>query len=404
MTKLLAVIGPGLLVAATGVGAGDLATATFAGGKLGTTVLWAVALGAAMKYALNEGLARWQLATGDTFLEGVARRLGPIPLWLFLPYFLAWSYFVGAALIGACGVAIHAMLPVFDDPKHGKIVFGIAASAAGVALVLAGGYRLFARVMSACIAIMFVTVVVTAVLLWPGTGEVLAGFAPRLGELRGSGLTWTVALVGGVGGTVTILCYGYWIREEGRAGIGALRTSRIDLAAGYGLTALFGIAMVIIGSTVTVDGSGAGLIVTLADALERPLGPAGRWIFLIGAFGAVFSSLLGVWQAVPYLFADLVRLLHDRDSAGQVDTRSAPYRGYLFAIAAVPALGLVTSFKQAQKVYAVVGAAFMPALAICLLVLCSRTAWIGRDARTRVLGVGALVTTLAFFAWAAFRS
>jgi hypothetical protein len=76
----------------------------------------------------------------------------------------------------------------------------------------------------------------------------------------------------------------------------------------------------------------------------------------------------------------------------------------LFAIAAVPALGLVTSFKQAQKVYAVVGAAFMPALAIALLVLCSRTAWIGRDARTRVLGAGALVTTLAFFAWAALRS
>lgn len=67
---LLAVIGPGLLVAATGVGAGDLATGAFTGNKLGVAVLWAVALGAFIKFVLNEGLARWQLATGQTVLEG----------------------------------------------------------------------------------------------------------------------------------------------------------------------------------------------------------------------------------------------------------------------------------------------------------------------------------------------
>ena len=45
-TRLLAVIGPGILVAATGVGAGDLATGALAGGKLGVAVLWAVLIGA----------------------------------------------------------------------------------------------------------------------------------------------------------------------------------------------------------------------------------------------------------------------------------------------------------------------------------------------------------------------
>jgi len=46
----LMVIGPGLLVAATGVGAGDLSTAAFAGNKLGVTVLWAVVVGAVMVF------------------------------------------------------------------------------------------------------------------------------------------------------------------------------------------------------------------------------------------------------------------------------------------------------------------------------------------------------------------
>lgn len=43
--KLLSVIGPGILVAATGVGAGDLATAAFTGAKLGLAILWVVVLG-----------------------------------------------------------------------------------------------------------------------------------------------------------------------------------------------------------------------------------------------------------------------------------------------------------------------------------------------------------------------
>jgi Mn2+/Fe2+ NRAMP family transporter len=116
-----AILGPGLLLAATGVGGGDLATATFVGGMLGTTVLWAVALGAFMKFVVTEGLARWQLATGETILEGVARRLGPVVIWIFLPYFLLWSFFVGAAQMSANGVALHAMIPVFDDATDGKI-------------------------------------------------------------------------------------------------------------------------------------------------------------------------------------------------------------------------------------------------------------------------------------------
>ena len=36
----------------------------------------AVVLGAGLKFALNEGLARWQLASGSTLLEGAVRHLG----------------------------------------------------------------------------------------------------------------------------------------------------------------------------------------------------------------------------------------------------------------------------------------------------------------------------------------
>ena len=42
ISRYLAIIVPGLLVAATGVGTGEIATGSFAGSLLGTAILWAV--------------------------------------------------------------------------------------------------------------------------------------------------------------------------------------------------------------------------------------------------------------------------------------------------------------------------------------------------------------------------
>ena len=403
----LLMIGPGLLLAATGVGSGDLATGSIAGALLGTTVLWAVLVGALLKFTVTEGLARWQLATGETLLEGVAHRLGPLPLWLFLPYLLLWSFFVGSAQVSASGVTLHAIVPLFEDARDGKIVFGIAAGLTGLALVALGGYRLFEIAMRACIGIMFVTVIATAAVLWPGTAEVLQGLLlPRIADAGGVGLTWSVALIGGIGGTLTVLCYGYWLREEGLTSPSDLRTCRVDLAVGYAMTALFGIAMVIIGSTVAIEGEGAGLLVVLSERLLDVMGPAGKWLFLLGTFGAVFSSLLGVWQAVPYLFADCWNLLREgrpgtaRDA---VDTRGRPYRIYLLMLALVPMLGLFFSFREIQKFYSVIGAWFFPLLALVLLVLNGRTAFIGARHRNRPLTTAVLIAVLAFFSWLAYR-
>jgi Mn2+/Fe2+ NRAMP family transporter len=59
-------IGPGLIVAATGIGAGDVVSAIVGGARYGEILLWGILLGAFFKYVLNEGVARFQLATGLT--------------------------------------------------------------------------------------------------------------------------------------------------------------------------------------------------------------------------------------------------------------------------------------------------------------------------------------------------
>ena len=406
LKSLLTIIGPGILVAATGVGAGDLATAAFTGTKLGTAVLWAVLVGAGLKFVLNEGLTRWQLATRTTLLEGCVTHLGRWCQWLFLGYLVVWSYLVAMALMSACGVVAHAMLPLFESPTGGKVVYGIAHSIVAVVLVRLGGYSLFEKVMSVCIGVMFVVVLATAVAIHPPWGEVVRGLVvPIIPEFRGEGLAWTVALLGGVGGTVTVLCYGYWIREEGRTEPSQLGICRIDLAVGYTMTAVFGLAMVVIGSRLgELDGKGASLVVNIAQTLEATFGrfgPVARWAFLLGAWGAFFSSLLGVWQSVPYLFADFIGLM--RLSGGgsgrvNVDTKSTTYRVCLVGVAVIPITGLLLfEFRSAVKIYAVVGAFFIPMLAGALLLLNGNGRVIGEEHKNSRTVTSLLVMTLLVF-------
>ena len=138
------------------------------------------------------------------------------------------------------------------------------------------------------------------------------------------------------------------------------------------MTAMFGIGMVILGSRLPVDPSlkGANLITRLADDMQNSLptfGVFAGWMFRFGAWGAVFSSLLGVWQSVPALIAQML--------PGQGDAKFdslSPGRTYfvvLILLGTVPALCLPYSLAYVQKTAGVTGALFLPMFALSLLVL-----------------------------------
>lgn len=385
------VIAPGLILAATGVGAGDLMTGTLAGNELGTAVLWAVLVGAFLKFVLSEGVARWQLATGTTLLEGWIANLGSWIRWVFLGYLTLFSVIVGRALSNACGVAGTALLPL-GDRESSVVAWAVIHSLAGVALVLRGSFQAFETIMSVLIGLMCVTVVGTTVAIAPSGGELVAGLVP---SVPASGGSWILAVLGGVGGTVTLLSYGYWIREQGRQGPRMLGPCRIDLAVGNGVTALFGLCVVIIGSQIEVAGSGAALATEMADRLAAAIGPSGKWIFLAGFWGAVFSSLLGVWQSIPYMFADFMRLWNGSDGDLR---RSAPYRLWVVLIAIVPLFLFNAPVRQIQWTYGVFGAMFLPLLALTLLLLNNRAKCLGRANRNPLWINLALGACLAFFA------
>jgi Mn2+/Fe2+ NRAMP family transporter len=406
---LFATLAPGILVAATGVGVGDIAGAGFAGSKLGYAVLWAAVLGAFIKFVVNEGLTRWQLATGQTILEGAVLRFGRPVQFFFLVYLLIWSWAVGSALISACGVAGHALLPIFDNPQTGKIVWGIAHSAVAVILIFLGGFKRFTQAMTAFLLFTFVSVIATALVSKPDWSAVVRGLViPRIPfERDKEAAQWTLVVMGGVGGTLTMLCYGYWIREQGRTGPEFLKTCRVDLVVSYSVTALFGVAMVIIGAHLNLtQDQGTKLILKAADRLGEALGRPMRMMFLLGAWATIFDSLLGVWQSVPYLFCDFWALTRrsslDAPVNQPVKTASPLYRGYLLALATVPMIGLWFSFVRIQKLYSLLGAIVMPLLALALLIMNTRSDWVGRAYRNRPLTIAVLVAVLLFFLYAAY--
>lgn len=401
--SFISTIGPGLLLFAAGVGAGDLLTASMAGADIGLIVVWGALIGATVKWVLSEGIARWQMATGTSMIEGWLHH-APWFAWIFFAYFLLWTLFVGGALVNACGVAGTALLPI-GDATTSKITWGAIHSLLGLLLVWKGGFEQFESVMKWIIGVKFAIVILTAGLIVAADpGAILGGiFAPKMPTGIG-GFNKFLAVLGGVGGTVTMLSYGYWVREANRSGGEGLRASRKDLTFSYVGAALFGAAMVIIGSRITTTGAGANVAIQLAEQLGNVLGPAWSWVFLVGFWATVFSSLIAVWHGVPYLFADFLRARsgHTLAGDGSVDLqKSRGYRWYLLCIAILSLALLLKPMKDVQFIYAELGAWFMPALALALLVMNGRGKWVGREYRSGWVTTAVLVLTVALFVYLA---
>ena len=392
MNPLLA-IGPGIVIAATGLGAGDLIAASVAGARFGTTLLWVVAAGALLKFVLNENLARWQLATSTTVVEALVERLPLFWSLYFLVYLLLWSFVVAAALMAACGLAVHALFPEVSVRTA-----GIVQSLLAAVLVLAGRYQTIEALMKFFIALMFAVVIICASLVATDTGQIASGLlVPRVP----TGSTWLVlGVLGGVGGSVTLLSYGYWMREKGWQDIDSLGQMRIDLMVAYLLTALFGIAIMIIASSVSVEAvSGNQMALAIAEQLETRIGPAGKWSFLIGFWGAVFSSMLGVWQGIPYLFADFINNFRSTGSVQAASTSSFLYRLYLGYLCTFPMIMLwLDKPVWVVMLYSVTGAAFMPLLAGLLLYLNNKADWAGKWRNSLLSNFMLLAGLVVFFA------
>ncbi len=375
--RLAALLGPGLIMAATGIGSGDVVASTVGGATYGMVLLWAIAVGAFFKFVLTEGIARWQLATGLTAVEGWTTYL---PRWVrayFGAYLLVWTVAVSAALTNATGLGIANLTGGMISQAWGAVLHSVL----GFLFVLIGGFRGFERVMKVLVAVMGFSILSCAVLTLEEPGAVATGLTvPRIPE--GAGV-YVLSLIGGIGGSITLLSYSYWMREERMTEPGYLRFVRMDLGVAYTFTALFGVAVMVtahqafFAAGVPLQDSEA--VSGMAGMLGSILGPIGFFAYSIGFWAAVFASLLGVWQSVPYLFADYYGCmrgfpLDERRRITRVT--SGHYRLALVFITVAPLpFAFVGRPLFIIIAYTVIGSLFVPFLAATLLYLNNRVQW-----------------------------
>ncbi|GAA4998986.1 MULTISPECIES: Nramp family divalent metal transporter [Streptomyces] len=374
-------IGPGIVVAATGVGAGDLVATLIAGSNFGYTLLWAAIIGCLVKISLAEACGRWHLATGRTLFDGWAS-IGPWTTWFFAIYAVIWGFVYGAAAMSSSALPLQALFP----DVMGLEWWGIACGLVGLVFVWFNKYNVFEKVMTVLVGVMFVVTVYLAIRVTPNLGDAFAGLLPVLPDEKDSVLN-TLGLIGGVGGTITLAAYGYWVNAKGWTNTGWMKVMRLDNRVAYATTGIFVVAMLFVGAEllhsagIAIASGDKGLI-QLGDILEQEYGTATGKLFLVGFFATSFTSLIGVWHGVSLMFADfLARRRGEREARGDElasgrRERSWAFRAYLLWLTFPP---IVLLFQDEPFrliiIYGVLGAAFMPFLALTLM-------WLLNSSRT----------------------
>jgi Mn2+/Fe2+ NRAMP family transporter len=397
--SFLKLAGPGLIVAATGIGSGDVVSATVGGARYGIVLLWAIAIGAFFKFVLSEGIARWQLATGKTALEGWADHLPAAVKFYFAAYLVFWTVAVTAALTNATGLGIANLTSGAIPQSWGAV----AHSLFGFLFVWFGGYSGFEKLMKLLVGVMGFTILVCAAMTLSDPLVALKGLlVPTIPAGGGANV---LSLIGGIGGSITMLSYNYWMREEKIDSPGYLGYVRGDIAVAYVFTALFGISIMLIADQAFFR---AGVAITdqqavpkMAEMLGTLLGPFGVYAYSIGFWAAVFASLLGVWQSVPYLYADFYGVLKQMPHAERqqlTQVTSTPYRLALVFVTLAPLPFAFTQRPVAIIVtYTIVGSLFIPFLAATLLYLNNRVKWTAAVPHNHWLTNVVLVAILALF-------
>ena len=358
-------VGPGLVVAATGVGAADMVATLVAGSRYGYGLLWAVVLGVILKIVLVEGAGRYTLATGKTIFEGW-RTLGRWTTWYFGPYIMIWGFVYGATAMSSAAMPLAALFPAIDL-KIWAVLMGLA----GFVMVWFGHYAFFEKITAALVGLMFITVVGLAVIAVPNIPDMFSGLVPMIPE---GGMLYTLALAGGVGGTITLAAYGYWLREKGWYTPKWMKVMRIDNSVAYVITGIFVISMLIVGAEVvraagvSLSAGDAGLL-DLSTVLNERYGRIIGTGFLVGFWAASFSSIIGVWNGVSLMFADFwgnTRGVPSGDPSTRIGGKY--FRFYVLWLTFPPmVLFLLNKPIGLILAYGVLGSLFMPFLAITLL-------------------------------------
>jgi Mn2+/Fe2+ NRAMP family transporter len=321
-------LGPGLILTAIIVGSGELIVTPKLGASAGIGLLWFIVAGCLVKVFVQVELGRHAVARGMTTLAALDTVPGPRArvswlLWLWLVMYLALVFQV-AGIVGGVASIVHLAGLSLPTPWLAVLVGGGTA-----ALLAVGRYRLIESVSTALVALFTATTVAAVGLLqttpYALTGaQLAAGFRFELPE----SFTTAFAALGVIGvGASELIYYPYWCLEKGYArevgpndgsaawrerARGWLRVMSFDAWVSFVLYTTVTVAFFLLGAAVlgsrglTVEDR--RMIETLWQMYRETFGDWSRWLFLVGAFAALYSTVFGATASNARLFADALEV------------------------------------------------------------------------------------------------
>ena len=113
-------LGPGLIIAGSIVGSGELIATTKSGAQAGFSLLWLILLGCIIKVFVQVELGRYTLVNGKTTMQGLVEVPGPRigkGNWLVWAWFLMFVFSLAqlGGIVGGVGQALAISAPITED-------------------------------------------------------------------------------------------------------------------------------------------------------------------------------------------------------------------------------------------------------------------------------------------------
>lgn len=389
--SILRRIGPGMILAASIVGSGELIATTTLGAEAGYTALWVILISCFLKPALQAELGRFCIATGETGLAGLTQVPGPRAglgwvVWAWVGMILMTRFQIGA-MFGGVAQVLNILIPGVHVNVWVVVLLGVT-----LALLLGGGYERIEGLATIKVGLFTMLTLMAALLLirhpqdfnWDKLMQGLNFDLPK------GGLATAVAVFGITGvGAAELIMYPYWCVEKGyaqftgrqdgsedwkRRARGWVRVMHFDILATMVIYTVATLAFYLLGAGI-LNSRGMvpkanDMIPVLSRMYTETLGSWVIWLFYAGAIATLYGTIFAATAAESRVFADLCRLL-GKFRSDDYPARIKYRQRFVWILTVVPAFGfmLIQSPVNMVKAGGVAQACMLPVIAVGTLYL-----------------------------------
>jgi Mn2+/Fe2+ NRAMP family transporter len=323
---ILKAIGPGVLYAATAVGASHLVQSTRAGANYGLALILLILLTYVAKYPAFRFGAQYASATGNSLLHGY-RNQGQWAVAVYIVIALGTMFAaVPAVTLITAGLA--------------KVAFGLQMDTLGISVIILagctlililGGYHLLDRLVKVLMVVLAIATLVATVLVIPKINWAVSGMIIPRGIVN-TDVFFIVALLGMMPSSVDIsVWHSLWsvakARDSGYRP--TLRESLGDFHIGYIGAFILAMCFVLLGagvmhnSGIQFEAGAAGFAAQLIDLYKQSLGDWSGPLIGIVAVAVMFSTVLAGLDGYPRAAVSLMKIYTGQDSPGD-NSRTVP--------------------------------------------------------------------------------